>query len=79
MRLLRHAEMQVRNLRPCIKMAVDYVTPEGLADCLDIAAEKRKYVLKENAVAKSNKRRLEAPAERLHQDKLQVMGHALFC
>eukprot|EP00803_Ostreobium_quekettii_P008080 evm.model.scf_194.8 EVM.evm.TU.scf_194.8 scf_194:78016-96915(+) len=60
---------QVRNLRSCIKVAVDFLAPESMGECLTLAQELR-------AVAKMQP--IEDPSERLGADKLQGCAMMLY-
>lgn len=53
---------QVRNLRSCIKVAVDFVSPDSLPYLAELAAQKRGICLQEK----------NAPDEKAHADKLQA-------
>ena len=54
--------VQVRNLRGCIKVAVDFVAPESISQCLRLTEERRELALRET----------EPAVDRHHQDKLQA-------
>ncbi len=60
---------QVRNLKSCIKVAIDFVSPESAAQCLELMQERRQLTLREN---KDGEEEPEAPEDRRHCDKLQV-------
>ncbi len=62
---------QVRNLKSCIKVAIDFVSPESAAQCLELTHERRALTLRENAMAAQGEE-LDAPADRRHTDKLQA-------
>ena len=53
---------QVRNLRGCIKVAVDFVAPESIGQCLRLTEERRELALREP----------EPAVLRHYQDKLQA-------
>ena len=70
---------QVRNLRGCIKVAIDFVSPESVAPCLELTHERRLLTLAENAVENAEGAQAGNPdyagadlAERRHCDKLQA-------
>lgn len=69
---------QVRNLRPCIKAAVDFVSPESISQVLSRAARLRALGLAARSAAQpaapGGEEEDEAaahPADRRHADKLQ--------
>ncbi|BDA43691.1 probable lysine-specific demethylase 3B at C-terminar half [Coccomyxa sp. Obi] len=62
---------QVRNLKSCIKVAIDFVSPESAAQCLELTHERRVLTLRENEMAAEGEE-LGAPADRRHTDKLQA-------
>ncbi len=70
---------QVRNLRGCIKVAIDFVSPESVAPCLELTAERRLLTLAENAAENGQGGQPGNPdyageelADRRHCDKLQA-------
>ena len=65
---------QVRNLRSCIKVAIDFVSPESAQQCLELTQERRELTLRESALPLANGEEPlpEDPADRRHSDKLQV-------
>ena len=53
--------MQVRNLKGCLKVAIDFVAPESIGQCLRLSEERRLLAMQEKG-----------PVEkRVHADKLQ--------
>ena len=64
---------QVRNLRACIKAAIDFVSPESAGVCLELGQERRVLTLAENAAADAPDHAGPAPERRRHADKLQVV------
>ena len=62
---------QVRNLRACIKVAIDFVSPESAAVCLELTRERRALTLAENAAGGHPDHAGPAPETRRHADKLQ--------
>ena len=54
--------VQVRNLRGCLKVAIDFVAPESVGQCLRLTEERRLLALHESGPA----------VDRQHADKLQV-------
>lgn len=56
---------QVRNLRPCIKVAIDFVAPESVEECLKLAAQFRKLCMRPHHSTVP-------AADRHFADKLQV-------
>jgi len=67
---------QVRNLRSCIKIALDFVSPESLDQCLILREEMR--ALAQREVPQHALKPDEEVAERHFHDKLQVGNMALF-
>lgn len=65
---------QVRNLRACVKVALDFVSPEGAAQCLRLRGERRALAVRELAgwQAEHLGRREADVAARFHCDKLQA-------
>ncbi len=61
-RVMLSPRPQVRNLRSCIKVAVDFVSPEALHECAAMAARLAKIPRDEG----------ELPEDSLYGDKLQV-------
>jgi lysine-specific demethylase 3 len=61
-RRLPCAPPQVRNLRSCIKVAMDFVSPESLGQCEHMA----------QALRRMPHDMAEQPQDRPYQDKLQV-------
>ncbi|CAL8468356.1 g7896 [Coccomyxa elongata] len=61
---------QVRNLKSCIKVAIDFVSPESAAQCLELTHERRALTLRENAMAAQGEEL--GAADRRHTDKLQA-------
>lgn len=57
---------QVRNLCGCIKIAIDFVAPESLGQCLRLTEERRLLNLEDCAHGAK-----ESPVEGTHADKLQ--------
>jgi len=67
---------QVRNLRACVKIAMDFVSPESLSQCLELREQMRMLAQKERPAETLND---EADvSERHFHDKLQVGNMALF-
>jgi lysine-specific demethylase 3 len=64
---------QVRNLRSCIKIALDFVSPESLHECLKQREEMRQLSLRERPELKAD----EVVELRHFQDKLQVANMAI--
>ena len=53
--------LQVRNLKGCLKVAIDFVAPESIGQCLRLSEERRILARQETG-----------PVERrMHADKLQ--------
>lgn len=67
------ANLQVRNLGSCVKVAVDFVLPESLGQAFKFAEEFR-VMAKEEAWEKDadGNQVYVAPAQRTHTDKLQA-------
>lgn len=66
---------QVRNLRPCIKVAIDFVAPDSVEECLKLAAQLRRLCMRPHHA-------LVPAAHRLFADKLQVtlmVFHTVTC
>lgn len=63
---------QVRNLRSCIKVAIDFVSPESAQQCLELTAERRVLALVEARAAEARGEQPEAPVDCRHSDKLQA-------
>jgi lysine-specific demethylase 3 len=66
---------QVRNLRSCIKVAIDFVSPESAHQCLELTQERRLLTLRETARAREADAEDALPADpanRQHSDKLQA-------
>ncbi len=61
----------MRNLKSCIKVAIDFVSPESAAQCLELTHERRLLTLRENEMAAEGEE-LGAPEGRRHTDKLQA-------
>ncbi len=79
MNILVCVHVQVRNLRSCIKVAIDFVSPESVAECLQLTQERRVLTLRESAAVAANggladdgEPLPEDPAGRRHSDKLQA-------
>ena len=53
--------MQVRNLKGCLKVAIDFVAPESIGQCLRLSVERRLLALQEKGPV----------VRRVHADKLQ--------
>jgi lysine-specific demethylase 3 len=66
---------QVRNVRSCIKTALDYVSPESVGECMKLREEIRRLAIieteAEDAAAEAD------VGDRHYQDKLQV-GNMVF-
>ena len=58
---------QVRNLCGCIKIAIDFVAPESVGQCLRLTEERR--LLNIEDCSKGGRR--ESPVNATHADKLQ--------
>ena len=68
---------QVRNLRPCIKVAIDFVSPESAPQCLALMRERRQLARAEMAAA-DGAAGVDA-GDWQHADKLQaelILGRA---
>jgi [histone H3]-dimethyl-L-lysine9 demethylase len=63
---------QVRNLRSCIKVALDFVSPQSVRECLGLRSEFRALAIKEKPAVE------EDPADRHFHDKLQVSNMLLY-
>ncbi len=63
---------QVRNLKSCIKVAIDFVSPESASQCLELTQERRQLTLRENQLLSAAGQEPDAPIDRRHSDKLQV-------
>ena len=53
--------VQVRNLKGCLKVAIDFVAPESISQCLRLTEERRLLAIHET----------EDVEQRVHADKLQ--------
>lgn len=67
---------QVRNLRSCTKIAVDFVSPESAEQCLQLREEIRKLSMKE--VPEEELGEEEDPGKRHFNDKLQVGNMVIY-
>ncbi|EIE19371.1 hypothetical protein COCSUDRAFT_58660 [Coccomyxa subellipsoidea C-169] len=63
---------QVRNLKSCIKVAIDFVSPESASQCLELTQERRQLTLRENQLLSAAGQEPDAPIDRRHSDKLQA-------
>ncbi|BDA51374.1 probable lysine-specific demethylase 3A at C-terminar half [Coccomyxa sp. Obi] len=63
---------QVRNLKSCIKVAIDFVSPESAAQCLELTRERRNLTLRENELAAAAGEAPGPAIDRNHMDKLQA-------
>ncbi|CAL8466277.1 g5813 [Coccomyxa elongata] len=63
---------QVRNLKSCIKVAIDFVSPESAAPCLELTRERRDLTLRENELAAATGEAPGPAIDRNHMDKLQA-------
>lgn len=65
----------MRNLRPCIKAAVDFVSPESVGECLALTQERRALAIDDKGWQEAHKC--------FYADKLQVeamlMGAVAAC
>ena len=57
----------MRNLRPCIKVAIDFVSPESVPQCLALMRERRQLARAEMAAAAGDD-----VGDWQHADKLQA-------
>lgn len=64
--------VQVRNLKSCIKVAIDFVSPESAAPCLELTRERRDLTLRENELAAAAGEAPGPAIDRNHMDKLQA-------
>ena len=62
--------MQVRNLRSCIKVAVDFVSPDALLPCKDMAERLRSICIQN--MERGRDGCAKEPFNRPHHDRLQV-------
>ena len=62
--------MQVRNLKSCIKAAIDFVSPESFEHVLELTQERRWLTLRE--AREKPEEAAAPPQQRRHGDKLQV-------
>ena len=62
--------MQVRNLKSCIKVAIDFVSPESFEHVLELTQERRWLTLRE--AREKPEEAAAPPQQRRHGDKLQV-------
>ena len=62
--------MQVRNLKSCIKAAIDFVSPESFEHVLELTQERRWLTLRE--AREKPEEAAAPPQQRHHGDKLQV-------
>ena len=70
---------QVRNLRSCIKVAMDFVSPESAPQCLALMRERRQLAQAEMAAAGAGGSAGVDAADWRHADKLQaelILGRA---
>ena len=63
---------QVRNLKSCIKVAIDFVSPESAAQCLELTQERRKLTLRENELLAAAGQYPGDATARDHSDILQA-------
>jgi hypothetical protein len=61
----------VRNLRPCVKVAIDFVSPENVGICVGMAARLRSLGCAADAALE--------PEERSNADKLQASAPKQLC